>query len=176
MCDTENGSVEVRELLELVLQEPILVQSDSNDELSTNEQDDLEKDKPNVSMDVEPEIPINVNVELQQKDSPIIAAESTHSHIIPAPEPDLRLIESNALKLIAQYGSDSDSDTDESDNDTESSDEVVAESSDDVVAIDDVEVVLQKTITKGNYRVVSSDSEDRYGSNDTKCNSARFVQ
>lgn len=159
MCDTDNGSVEVRELLELVLKEPILVQSDSNDELSTNEQDALVKVKPDVSMDVEPEIPTNANVELP------IVAESTHSHITPAPEPDLRLIESNALKLIAQYGSDSDSDTDESGNDTESSDEVVAESSDDVVAIDDVEVVLQKTMTEGNYRVVSSDSEDRYGSN-----------
>lgn len=142
MSDTENVSVEVRELLELVLKEP--VQSDINVTLKTSEPD-------NQSMDAPPEIPVNTNIDLQQKHVPIL---TERKYLSISPEPDLRLIESNALRLIAQYGSDSDSDLVESDNDTASSDEVVA--------IDDVEMVLQQTITDGNYRVVSSDSEERY--------------
>lgn len=145
MSDTENVSVEVRELLELVLKEP--VQSDTNVTLKTSEPD-IQSIQ---SMDAQPEIPVNTNIDLQQKNVPIL---TERKYISISPEPDLRLIESNALKLIAQYGSDSDSDLVESDIDTASSDEVVA--------IDDVEMVLQQTITDGNYRVVSSDSEERY--------------
>lgn len=138
MSDVENVSAEVRELMELVLKEP--VQTEEN--VTANE-DAL----PNQSMDVQSEIPVIARV-----DVPVVT-ENPHSHItIAPPEPDLRAIESNALKLIAQYGSDSDSDSIVSD-DTASSDEVVV--------IDDVQTVLQKTIADGNYRVVSSDSDER---------------
>lgn len=150
MSDIENVSVEVRELLELVLKKP--VQSD------TNEPDVLHTDNLIQSMDVQPEIPANTNIDLQRTNVPVF---TENKQITIAPEPDLRVIESNALKLIAQYGSDSDSV--ESDDDTASSDEVVI--------IDDVESVLQKTITDGNYRVVSSDSEERYVAIDLKCQS-----
>lgn len=160
MSDSDTVSAEVRELLELVLKEPD--QSDTNNvTLPMNDQDSVDDTTSIASMEAQPEIPITTNVEVHQKDVPIVTA-NTQSHITPAPEPDLRAIESNALKLIAQYGSDSDSEH-ESDYDTASSDEVVAiDDVVEVISVDDVEVAMQKTITEGNYRVVSSDSEDRY--------------
>lgn len=150
MSDTENVSVEVRELLELVLKEPVQSDTNSSETSSTTEEHAIQK--PIQSVDVQPDIPTNTNVELQQKSNVPTVVENIQNHISAAPEPDLRVIESNALKLIAQYGTDSDSE--ESDNDTTSSYEVVA-------IDDDVDTVLQKTITDGNYRVISSDSEDR---------------
>ncbi len=145
MSDTDNGdnvSVEVRELLELVLKEP--VDSDTNDTTDTLSPNKEGADAvPIQSMNIQP------SVEVTQKDVPIVT-ENIHTHVTSVQEPDLRAIESNALKLIAEYGSDSDSSDD-------------TESSGEVIAIDDVDVVLQKTITAGNYRVVSSDSEeDKY--------------
>lgn len=150
MSDTENVSTEVRELLELVLKEPDQLERNVN---STNNQQQQESQAalPDTPMDVQPVIIPNSNINIQQKVVPIVA-QNAEKHTTVAPEPDLRLIESNALKLIAQYGTDSDSS--ESDDDTTSSDEVIA--------VDDVEINLDKTITDGNYRVVSSDSEERY--------------
>lgn len=83
------------------------------------------------------------NIGIEQK--PTAGSTVENSTVVPVLEP--RVVESNALKMIAQYGSDSGS----------SEDEYETESSDDVV-----EVILDKTISDGNYRVVDSDSEERY--------------
>lgn len=144
MSDIENVSVEIRELLELVLAEPD--QPEKNAILSSEEQHAPPTDNGIQSMNVQPEIS---SIDPQPKDSVVVV----NKQIDTVPEPDLRVIESNALKLIAQYGSDSDSESVESDNETTSSDEVVA--------IDDVDVLLQRTIADGNYRVVSSNSDER---------------
>lgn len=151
MSDTENVSAEVRELLELVLNEPSIQSETKNVISSTNQEENIipeAEDKTIQSIDADQSKPVNSNDDQQ---STIIQSENDNSQTTQPSQPDLRVIESNALKLIAQYGSDSDSE--------ESPDE--SESSDDVVAVDDVNDVLQKTITDGNYRVVSSDSDER---------------
>lgn len=155
MSDTENVSAEVRELMDLVLKEPVESGVDVALQPVKENKMPTETDKSIQPMDTEPEEPVlNTDTKNQHEVVPITQAKTSQIHITPAPETDLRVIESNALKLIAQYGSDSDSEEELSEDDTASSDEVVA--------IDDVEEVLQKTITNGNYRVISSDSEERY--------------
>ncbi|XP_037039897.1 H/ACA ribonucleoprotein complex non-core subunit NAF1 [Bradysia coprophila] len=158
MSDTENVSAEVRELMELVLKEPI--ESATNVTLLPVKENTVPNatDQSIQSMDTDSDVPV-VNAEIPQADIPQSVTESMRTHITPAPDTDLRVIESNALKLIAQYGSDSDSEEEVSEDGSSSSGEVVA--------IDDVEEVLQKTITAGNYRVISSDSEESTSSDDS---------
>lgn len=156
MSDTENVSAEVRELIELVLKEPVDIGTNVALPAESNTVPNA-TDKSIQSMDTESEIPaVNSKGENQAVGDPVIGTDNRQTHSISAPETDLRVIESNALRLIAQYGSDSDSEEEELSDDDGSA------SSEDVVAIDNVEGVLQKTITNGNYRVISSDSEERY--------------
>lgn len=173
MSDSESVSSEVRELLELVLKEPSVGSVDtvdtnatvSTDEGGVNDSPDKTNENLVQSMDVQQEESVetsNAKSNVQATSAPAVVTEK-QIEITPTinqqpPELDLRVVESNALKLIAQYGSDSESEYDESDG---------TESSDEVVAVDDVEVALQKTLNDGNYRVISSDSEESTSESDS---------